>query len=138
MSTPREVVRHGLLLDGLGKLLDLNAVDWHVRRQNPSASPSEVQHETLEVIRSLVSEGLFRVGGVNSEGEHLGGVVSAGGERFDHWDRPLDHTMSKIAHLYVRHYDDPQRWMYSAWLQLTDKGEQLARSIEEKDIEGYR
>jgi hypothetical protein len=27
---------------------------------------------------------------------------------------------------------------YSAYLQLTDEGEQLARSIEKKDIEGYR
>ncbi len=138
MSTPREMLRHGLLLNGLGKLVDLNAVDWHVRQQNPSASPSEVQNETLEVIRSLVSDGLFRLGGVHAEGEHLGGVVSAGSERFDPWDRPLDHTMHKISHVYVKHYDDPERWMYSAWLQLTDKGEQLARSIEEKDIEGYR
>ncbi|MGC2654013.1 MAG: hypothetical protein WA317_10550 [Mycobacterium sp.] len=138
MNSSRETVRRGLLLDGLGKLVDLNAVDWHVKHQNPSASPSEVQHETLEVIRSLVSDGLFRLGGVHSEGEHLGGVVPAGSERFDPWDRLLDHSIRTISHVYVKHYDDPERWMYSAWLQLSDKGEQLARSIEEKDIEGYR
>ena len=34
MSTPREQARNGLLLDGLGKPLDLNAIDWHIRRQN--------------------------------------------------------------------------------------------------------
>jgi hypothetical protein len=28
--------------------------------------------------------------------------------------------------------------MFSAWLSLTAKGEQLARSLEEKDIDGYR
>jgi hypothetical protein len=127
MSTAREKARNGLLLNGLGKPLDLNAVDWHVRQQNPSASLSEVQNETLEVIRSLVSEGLFRLG-----------AVSEKGERFVAWDQPLDHSMHKISHVYARHYDDPQKWMYSTWIELTDKGERLARSLEEKDIEGYR
>ncbi len=28
--------------------------------------------------------------------------------------------------------------MFSAWLQLTDKGEELAKSIEITDLEGYR
>ena len=28
--------------------------------------------------------------------------------------------------------------MFAAWIFLTEKGEQLARSLEEKDIEGYR
>ena len=31
----------------------------------------------------------------------------------------------------VRHYDDPEEWMFTAWMALTDKGEQLARSLEE-------
>lgn len=57
MRDAREKVRHGLLLDALGDPVDLNSIDWHVRQQNPSATPSEVQNETLEVIRSLVSEG---------------------------------------------------------------------------------
>lgn len=137
MTTPREKVRHGLLLDGLGDPLDLNAVDWHVKQQNPAASPSEVQDETLEVIRSLVSDGLFKLGSAKVLGAHPGGVATEG-ERFVPWNEPLDHAMRKISHVYVKHYDDPERWMYSASLQLTDKGEQLARSIEDKDIAGYR
>lgn len=137
MTTPREKVRNGLLLDALGDPLDLNAVDWHVRQQNPSASPSEVQDETLEVIRSLVSDGLFRLGGAKVLGEHPGGVATEG-ERFVPWNESLDHSIHKISHAYVKHYDDPERWMYSAYLQLTDKGRELARSIENKDIQGYR
>jgi len=39
---------------------------------------------------------------------------------------------------YVKHYDDPERWIFSAWLSLTAKGELLARSIEEKDMDAYR
>jgi hypothetical protein len=127
MSDARHEVRNGLLLDGLGKPLDLNAVDWHVRHKNPSASPSEVQNETLEVIRALVSDGLFTLGAVG-ESDAL----------FVAWKGSLDHSIHKISHSYVKHYDDPERWMFSAWLSLTGKGELLARSIEEKDIEGYR
>lgn len=137
MSTARERVRRGLLLDALGDPLDLNAVDWHVKHQNSSASPSEIQNETIEVIRSLVSDGLFRLGGAVVEGEHHGGVASQG-ERFVPWNQPLERSMHKISHVYVRHYDDPERWMYYAWLQLTPKGEELARSIEDEDIQGYR
>lgn len=127
MSDARDEVRNGLLLDGLGRPLDLNAVDRHVRHRNPSASPSEVQNETLEVIRSLVNDGLFTLGAVGDSDE-----------RFVAWNGSLDHSIHKISHDYVKHYDDPERWMFAAWLSLTGKGELLARSIEEKDIEGYR
>jgi hypothetical protein len=133
----REKVRHGLLLGALGDPVDLNSVDWHVRQQNPSATPSEVQIETLAVIRSLVSEGLFRLGGEVVLGDHPGGVATEG-ERFVEWNRSLDRSLHKISLVYLRHYDDPERWMYSAFLELTDKGEQLARSLEQKDIDGYR
>ncbi|MFZ0907531.1 MAG: hypothetical protein WAN71_27390 [Mycobacterium sp.] len=64
MGDARYEVRNGLLLDALGRPLDLNAVDRHVRHRNPSAAPSEVQNETLEVIRALVSDGLFTLGAV--------------------------------------------------------------------------
>jgi hypothetical protein len=137
MSDAREKVRHGLLLDALGDPVDLNSIDWHVRQQNPSATPSEVQNETLEVIRSLVSDGLFRLGGEVVLGEHPGGVATEG-ERFVGWNQSLDHSLRKISHAYVRHYDDPEKWMYSAFMELTDKGEQLARSLEQKDIDSYR
>jgi hypothetical protein len=127
MSTAREKVQIGLGPDAIGKPVDLNAVDWHVRQQNPSASESEVQNETLEVIRSLVSEEWFRLG-----------AMSKKTGRFVAWKRSLDHSMEKISHVYVRHYDEPKRWMFAASLELTDKGEQFARAREEKDIASYR
>jgi hypothetical protein len=127
MSTAREAMRNGLLLEALGKPIDLNAVDWHVRHRNPSTSPSEVQDETLELIRAVVSEGLFRLGSVSEKGD-----------RFVAWKRSLDHSIHRISHVYVKHYDDPERWMFAAWLSLTAKGEQLAQCLEEKDIDLYR
>jgi hypothetical protein len=127
VSTTRDDVRNGLILDALGKPVDLNAVDWHVRQRNPPASPSEVQNETLEVIRGLVSDGLFMLGAVDEKDE-----------RFVAWNHALDYSIHKISHDYVKHYDDPEKWMFSVWMLLTVKGEQLARSLEEKNIDGYR
>ena len=127
MSTAREAVRNGLILEALGGPIDLNVVDWHVKHRNPSASPPEVQNETLPAIREWVSEGLFRLGAPRGRAK-----------RFVAWRRSLDHSLQRISHVYVKHYGDPERWMFSAWLSLTAKGEQLARSFEEKDIDGYR
>jgi hypothetical protein len=126
-NSARDAVRNGLLLDALGGPIDLNAVDWHVKHRNPSASPTEVQNETLDVIREWVSEGLFKIGA--PEGKT---------KRFVAWHHSLDHSLHKISHTYVRHYDDPEKWMFSAFLALTAKGEELARCIEDKDIDGYR
>jgi hypothetical protein len=67
MSDVRDRIRNGLLVEGLGKPVDLNAVDWHVRHRNPSASREEIQNETLEIIRDTVSDGLFRVGSVSDK-----------------------------------------------------------------------
>jgi hypothetical protein len=127
MSTTREAVRNGLLIAALGGPIDLNAVDWHVKHRNPSASPSDVQNETLAAIREWVSEGLFRLG-----------APRGAAKRFVAWRRSLDHSLHKISHAYVKHYGDPEKWMFSAWLALTAKGKQLAVSFEEKDIDGYR
>jgi hypothetical protein len=127
MSTVGDRMRNGLLLEALGKPIDLNAVDWHVRHRNPSASPSDVQNETLGLIRAVVSDGLFRLGTVGEKGD-----------RFVAWSRSLDHSIHKISHVYVEHYDDPERWMFAAWLSLTAKGRELAQCLEEKDIDLYR
>jgi hypothetical protein len=116
-------VRNQLLINGFGKALSLNDIDCGVK-QNSSASPADVRNETLQVIRS---EGLVRLGSMSNEG----GPIAA-------WNRPLDRSMRKSSHYYVRHYDDPEKWMFSAWLQLTDKGEQLARSLEATAIDSYR
>jgi hypothetical protein len=123
----REAVRNDLLFEALGKPIDLNAVDWRVKHHNPSATPLEVQNETLDAIREWVSDGLFRLGERSDKSQ-----------RFVAWHHSLDHSLHKISHAYVKHYGDPEKWMFAVWLSLTAKGEFLARSIEEKDIDGYR
>ncbi len=111
----REVVRNQLLLDALSGPIDLNAVDWRVKHQHSSASALEVQN------------GPFRAGAPGGKAK-----------RFVAWRHSLDHSLRKISRAYIKRYDDPEKWMYSAWLALTAKGELLARSIEAEDIDGYR
>jgi hypothetical protein len=123
--TTTQMIRDNLLLKGLGRPVALNAIDWKIKQQNPSASAAQVQKETLETIRTLVDDGLFRLGDVNTF-------------RFVASKRPLDRSIDKISHRYVGHYDDPKRWMFSAWMKLTDKGQQLALSLEERAIDSYR
>jgi hypothetical protein len=127
MSSTREALRNDLLLEALGKPIDLNAVDWRVKHHNPSASPLEVQNETLDAIREWVTDGLFRLGAPTGKSQ-----------RFVTWHRSLEQSLHEISHNYVKHYGDPEKWMYAVWLSLTAKGELLARSLEEKDIDGYR
>jgi hypothetical protein len=127
MSAAREALRNDLLLEARGKPIDLNEVDWRVKHHNPSASPLEVQHETLDAIREWVTDGLFNLGALTGKSQ-----------RFAAWHHSLDHSMREISHNYVKHYGDPEKWMYSVWLSLTAKGESLAGSLEEKDIDGYR
>jgi hypothetical protein len=124
MSDAGDRIRNGLLVEGLSKPVDLNAVDWHVKHRNPSASQEEIQSQTLEIIRGTVSEGLFRLGSVSEKGN-----------RFVAWRRSLDHSMHKISHVYLKHYDDPERWMFSAWLALTAKGQELAECLEQNGID---
>jgi hypothetical protein len=119
MTTALERVRKELILGALEGPLPLTAVDSCVAQQNRSAPDTEVQNATLETIRSLVGEGLVVLGDVSGE---TGRLVA--------WNGSLEESMQKISDLYVVNYDDPGAWIWSAWLELTHKGEQVARALE--------
>jgi hypothetical protein len=120
MTTAREKVCAELLTDGLADYVDLGAVDSQVTRHNPQAGPSDVQRETLATIRFLVSEGLFELGDLSGEG---GSLVA--------WIGSLDESIQRISDVYVVHYDDPPAWVFSAWMELAEKGKRVARALDE-------
>lgn len=117
--------RESLLVKGLRKPVALNAVDWKIKHDNPSASAAEVQDGALEVIRSLADDGLVKLGAVR-------------GHRFVASKRPLNRTMRRISRRYVDHYDNPNAWMFAAWMKLTDEGQRLALSLEQRALDSHR
>jgi hypothetical protein len=127
MTTALEKVRKELLLGALDGALPLTAVDSSVTQQNRSAPETEVQAETLATIRSLVGEGLFVLGDLSGE---TGRLVA--------WKESLDQSMQKISDLYVVKNDDPGAWVWSAWMELTKKGEQVARALEDDARDSLR
>jgi hypothetical protein len=120
MTTAFERVRKELLLGALEGPVPLTAVDSCVTQQNRSAPVTEVQDATLETIRSLVGEGLVLLGDLSGE---TGRLVA--------WSGSVEESMQKISDLYVVYYDDPGTWIWSVWLELTHKGEQVARALQE-------
>lgn len=89
-------------------------------QQYPSASVSEVQNETLATIRSLADDGLIVLGAMSGEGG-----------RWEAWDGPPEKSIQKISDAYITQYDDPPAWVWSAWMELTDKGERVARALQQ-------
>lgn len=124
MTTALERVRKDLLLGALEGPVPLTAVDSCVTQQNRSASVSEVQNATLETIRSLVGEGLVVLGDLSSE---TGRLVA--------WSGTLEEWMQTISDAYVVDYDDPGAWIWSVWLELTEKGGQIAQGLQEAAID---
>jgi hypothetical protein len=118
MNSAREKVRAELLLGALEGALPLTAVDSCVNHQNRTASATEVQHETLATIRSLVGDGLFVLGDLSGEN---GRLVP--------WNEPLDESIAKISDVYVAKYDDPPEWIWSVWMELTNEGKRVAEHL---------
>ncbi|MGE2731745.1 hypothetical protein ACQI4F_19910 [Mycolicibacterium vaccae] len=102
--TPRE----SILLRGLADWVALDRIHSDVSESKPGAPLITIQDATLTLIHDLVEEGLFEVGEVSDE------------RGFSPWNEPLD----------VDGFDKQNIWPWYCWLDLTDKGEQLAQRIQ--------
>src|ERR1700761_8703312 len=119
MTNALEKVRTELLLGALDGALPLTAVDSCVTQHKQGAPASEVQEATLKTIHSLVDEGLLVLGDMSGETGRLAP-----------WSASLEESMRKVSDAYVVRYDDPDAWIWSAWLELTDKGKQVAQTLQ--------
>jgi hypothetical protein len=95
-ASDRDAVKENLLIEGLMDAISLGNV--HTAFMYDNHSPKRPLHEaqalTLDMIRELVSEGLFVLG------------VPTRRRGFDAWDLPLDVAMAKIEDSYVKNFDD--------------------------------
>jgi hypothetical protein len=109
------------LVEGMGDWVEIALVHWHVQQSNPQAPLSEVQRQTLELIRSLVDDGLFELG---SYPPSASGFVPAA---------DTEDALDQIADVYVNHFSDGE-WERKWLLNITSKGEQIARPL----MDAYR
>jgi hypothetical protein len=110
--------RDEIILWGLVDWVALERIHWFVARENPSDPVSASQTKTLNLIRSLVTDGLFSVGDLNGEDD-----------RFRAWDCTLDEAIQRIRSEYIDRFEDTTSWPWFCWLAPTDKGIQVAREL---------
>lgn len=108
-----------LLVYGTVDWVELGQIHWRVSEVSPGEPVTVLQQRTLELIADLVRGGLARLGAFNAEA--LGFVP---------WDCSLDEALTRIRSAYVDDYDDSGAWDWFCMLELTRRGELLARSIE--------
>ncbi|MGH3561073.1 MAG: hypothetical protein ACRDTN_04530 [Mycobacterium sp.] len=111
--------RDEVVTDGLIDWVEPDQIHWYVARENAGEPLSVIQEKTLDLIRSLASDGLFEVGDLTGEGG-----------RFVAWNIPLDESIQRIRNVYVTNFDDQNTWPWFCWLNLTEKGQQVAEAIE--------
>ncbi|UJL30988.1 hypothetical protein HZU38_11575 [Mycolicibacterium vanbaalenii] len=134
--TPRE----SILLRGLADWVALDRIHWDVSESKPGAPLIVIQEETLALIHDLVAEGLFEVGEVSDErgfspwteplDEAVERIRRVSERGFSPWTEPLDEAVERIRRVYVTEFDKQNIWPWYCWLNLTDKGEQLAQEIQ--------
>jgi hypothetical protein len=113
--------RDNVLLLGLVDWVPLERVHYEVAKASNDMPLSKVQTATLELIKTLVGEGLFVLG-----------ELAHNGARFVPWDTPLDTSMERLREVYVQGFDNADAWQWFGWLDLTKMGEQVALPIEER------
>jgi hypothetical protein len=104
--------REEVLLCGLIDWVAVERVHWAVKQENAGEPLAFVQDKVLDLIRSLVTDGLFE----------LGDLVTPN-RRFGAWDTPLDEAIQQIRDVYVNQFDDdPEWWFYcgfARWPSVT-------------------
>ncbi|MGB3674331.1 MAG: hypothetical protein WA988_07825 [Candidatus Nanopelagicales bacterium] len=111
--------RRKVLISGLSDWVSLSDVDGASSFGEPVATKQQL---TLRVIRSLIDDGLMR----------LGDLAGPDG-RFRAWACSPDEAMQRVRDLYIDHYDDVDVWIWRVWLDLTETGENLAHQLELSD-----
>ena len=111
--------RDEVLLRGLIDWVALSSVHGAVEQENPGEPLAVVQDKVLDLIRSLVTDGLFELGD-----------LATPNHRFGAWDAPLDESIQQIRDVYVHQFDDDPEWWFYCCLDATKKGLQAAEVIE--------
>jgi hypothetical protein len=111
--------REEVLLRGLIDWVALERVHSIVAKENQNQPLATIHDKVLNLIRSLVTDGLFEIGG-----------LSTSNGRFRAWDTTLDESIERVRDVYTSKFDDESAWWFSCWLDATEEGLQVAEAIE--------
>lgn len=119
MPTPQDKVREELLTRGIHDWVSLAEVDSVITDNHLAETISDKQELALHVIRSLIEDGLMKIGDLMGDGG-----------RFRAWEVSIEGAIALLRDRYVTHYDDRNGWVFSVWLDLTESGEEVARQLQ--------
>jgi hypothetical protein len=119
--TAQERLRTELLISALYDWVPLAEIDSRIIDNHITESLAAQQDFALQIIRSLVEEGLMEIGDLPDRGSKL---IT--------WDLPLHDALKRISDRFIGHYDDVAMWGFSVWLDLTEAGEGVATELEHK------
>jgi hypothetical protein len=111
-------LRNELLTSGLFDWVPPIEVQIAITQYHLAETLPAQQDLALQTIRSLVEEGLMRIG-------DLPGPDG----KFPAWNLPVDAAMERVHDRFVRHYGDPTGWEFSIWLGLIDSGRRTANAL---------
>lgn len=123
MRYGHDLVRTKILIEGLGGRVQLLTVHWHAQDANRhiqditgKAPLPRIRATTVQIVRSLVDEGLFELGTLAPNA---------------HTVTPVTDLEAALADLYTDYVDHFEvfGWQYHWWLTLTPKGRQLAQPL---------
>lgn len=116
MSFSHDSAHAKILMEGLGGGVCLLAVHWHIQEANRHAYLPRIRATTLDIICSLIRDGLFELG---TMAPHAHGFVPA--------DDP-EAALHDVRTDYVDNFD-VFGWQYHWWLIITPQGRQMAEPL---------
>jgi hypothetical protein len=120
--TAHNILRDDILAGGHDDWVSMADVQGRIARGGLAELVADSRQLVVDTVRSLLSDGLVEVGvipGRNNPG-------------FKTWPGTVDEVMQRFTDLFIGHHDDPRKWEYAIWLNLTPRGEQASAEVVRK------
>ena len=82
----------------------------------------------MGVVRALAAEGYIQIGSVKYDDPSVRTRL-----HWEEWPGTLDEQLDHLDAVYTPEVTDDDTWYYACWLNLTESGEQLLRTLPKPD-----
>jgi hypothetical protein len=115
--TAQDRLRAEILNSALYDWVPMREVQLDITKNRLAETLQDQQELALSTIRSLLKDGLVKIGGLPEPGE------------VPDWGLPVDAAMDRLNDRYVTRHDDPVGWEFTTWLGLTETGRRVAQKL---------